>query len=94
MTNFTQHLTHFLADVLETEARLVAPDLTFEEQGMDSLNGMRFARKIQDLLGREIELECLFDYPTITQLASFLASDTGGHAAHGAARTATQEAAA
>ena len=94
MTNFAQHLTHFLADVLETEARLVAPDLTFQEQGMDSLNGMRFARKIQDLLGREIDLECLFDYPTITQLASFLDGDTGGHAAHGAAQTATQEAAA
>jgi acyl carrier protein len=45
---------------------------SFADLGMDSLVGLRFSRKIQDLLGVEIELEWLFDYPTIRQLSEFL----------------------
>ena len=41
-------------------------------QGVDSLVGLRFARRLQDHLGREIEIEWLYDHPSIAQLAAFL----------------------
>jgi acyl carrier protein len=46
--------------------------MTFAEQGVDSLIGLRFVRKIQDLVELDIELEWIFDYPTVQKLAEFL----------------------
>jgi acyl carrier protein len=44
----------------------------FSELGMDSLLGLRFARKLQDVFGVEIEPEWLFDHPSVDQFALFL----------------------
>jgi acyl carrier protein len=51
---------------------------SFADQGLDSLAGLRYSRKIQDLLDAEIELEWLFDHPTISQLSEFLDRQFGG----------------
>jgi acyl carrier protein len=70
-----------LAEILECE---VMPPITasFDSLGLDSLLGMRFAGKLADRFGMEVELEWLYDFPTIEQLASFLktvVSDTRRH---------------
>jgi acyl carrier protein len=58
-----------LAEVLGVQEREIYPTATFSEMGMDSLLGLRFARKLQDALGMEVEPEWLFDYPTVEQLS-------------------------
>lgn len=62
-------LREFLAD---GGAVPIMPQTRFDALGLDSLTSLRFARKAQDALGVEIDLEWLFDHPTIADLACFL----------------------
>lgn len=78
MTEREQHLRDALAELLDSKVDKVSVTTPFADLGMDSLVGLRFSRKIQDLLGVEIELEWLFDYPTIRQLSQFLDERIGG----------------
>ncbi len=61
-----------LADLLEIDRTQVSVTQTFAELGMDSLVGLRLARKLQDRIDEEVELEWVFDYPSIRQLSQFL----------------------
>ena len=72
MTQRERDVKAALAAVMELEPSQLSLTLTFAEQGLDSLMALRFARKIQDLFGSDIELEWLFDHPTIAQLCRFL----------------------
>jgi acyl carrier protein len=72
MTELEQHLRSALAQVMEVDVQKISLTDTFAEQGVDSFIGLRFARKIQDLCGIEIELEWLFDHPTLRDLSLFL----------------------
>lgn len=74
MTDLEQSLQTLLASLVERETAQISVTQLLSEQGVDSLIGLRFARKIQDLTGREVELEWLYDYPTIRQLANFLSA--------------------
>ncbi len=72
MSSREQLLRCALAEVIEVEAHDVCVRTPFAEQGVDSLLGLRFVRRMQDLLGAEIELEWLFDHPSIEELSVFL----------------------
>jgi acyl carrier protein len=72
MTPRESSLREMLAELMEIEARELSLTMTFAEQGVDSLVGLRFARRIQDVTGIDVELEWVFDYPTIRQLAKFI----------------------
>lgn len=72
MTLLEQQLTEILAKLIDVEPGLLAPTANLGEQGVDSLIGLRFARKIEELSGAPVELEWLFDHPTIRELAGFL----------------------
>jgi acyl carrier protein len=63
-----------LADLMGVDAAHISLTQSFAEQGMDSLIGLRLTRKLQDRLATdvEIEIEWLFDYPSITELSRFL----------------------
>jgi acyl carrier protein len=74
MTPLEERLRATLATLMDVEPDQLSVDTDLGEQGVDSLIGLRFARGIEELLGREIELEWLFDHPSIAQLASFLAA--------------------
>ena len=63
-----------LAPILDTTPDLVATTIPFDELGLDSLLALRFARRLHDLTGLEVDLEYLFDYPTVAELAAFLAA--------------------
>ena len=69
---YQQYVKNALAEVLERDAGELSLSATFADQGLDSLLGLRFAGKLGDVLGVEVELEWLMDYPSIAQLAHFL----------------------
>jgi acyl carrier protein len=71
--DFNEPLRLALAELLENDPGQVTADANFAELGMDSLVALRFARKVKDLTGIEIELESLFDYPSVAELSTFLA---------------------
>jgi len=72
MTLLEQQLRDLLADVMDVAPQELSVGVDLEEQGVDSLVALRFSRRISDLVGSEVELEALFDYPTIAALAGFL----------------------
>jgi acyl carrier protein len=67
-----QSLRTALASVMEVDEKNLSLTADLSEQGVDSLIGLRFAREIEELTGLEVQLEWLFDYPTIQQLSAFL----------------------
>lgn len=72
MSNREQFLRGALAELLQIDQHELSPTTPFAELGMDSLLGLRFTREIQDHLQAEVELEWLFDNPSIRELAEFL----------------------
>ena len=72
-----QALREALAALLEQDPADVDPTALLSDLGVDSLIGLRLIRKIHDLTGRQIELEWLYDYPTIQHLAAFLDAPAG-----------------
>lgn len=65
-------LQQILREMLDVGEGEVTATSSFFELGLDSLLGLRFARRLQDAFGIEIEPEWLFDYPSVDQLARFL----------------------
>jgi amino acid adenylation domain-containing protein len=55
----------------------VGPDDDFFELGGDSLRAMRLAARIQAELGSDFDVELLFDYSTVREVAAGLAGITG-----------------
>lgn len=72
MMTTEQSLRAALAALLERDPEEVDVTAHLSDLGVDSLIGLRLSRTIHDLTGRDIELEWLYDYPTIRQLAAFL----------------------
>lgn len=72
MSRHEQWLTNALAELMEVDAAQVSATASFAEQGIDSLLGLRLTRKLADRLGTEVELEWIFDNPSIGELARFL----------------------
>ena len=79
MTSLEKVITDALANVLQIDARDISQAATFAEFGLDSLSGLRFARRIEEKLGTPVELEWLFDHPTITELARLLEDRVDPH---------------
>lgn len=61
-----------LAEVLEVDPSQISVTQTFAEIGVDSLLGLRLTRKLEDQLGTEVELEWIFDNPSVRELSWFL----------------------
>lgn len=70
--NIETHLQQALATLLDVEAQQISPTASFDDMGLDSLLGLRFARQVGELIGDEIDLEWIFDYPTVRELSGFL----------------------
>ncbi|UZS66442.1 acyl carrier protein [Pseudomonas syringae] len=72
MNNLESRLRDELAALLCIEPTQLSITAKFDELGVDSLIGLRFSRKVHDLTNIEIDIESVFDYPTLAQLAAFL----------------------
>ncbi|MEB1529287.1 acyl carrier protein [Xanthomonas sp. WHRI 7945] len=66
-----------LSELMEVDVAQISATRTFAEQGVDSLIGLRLTRKLEESLGLEVDLEWLFDHPSIRELAQFLDSHFG-----------------
>jgi aryl carrier-like protein len=76
MTQLENYIRDALASLMEMPAHAISVTEDLNEQGVDSLVGLRLARKIEEHTGAAIELEWLYDYPTIAGLAGFLEQRT------------------
>ena len=70
--NYAQALRDALGALMDIDPAALELDKRLDEQGVDSLVGLRFARKVEDLLGAPVDLEWIYDYPTIAALAAYL----------------------
>ena len=70
--NIENRLRHALADLLEVDVQQISPTMSFDDLGLDSLLGLRFARKVGEVIDVETDLEWIFDYPTVRELSGFL----------------------
>jgi acyl carrier protein len=62
----------------------IGPDVTFAEMGLDSATSAHFIVELEEWLGIELDPEMVFDYPTIADLARYVAArQGGGHAGTG-----------
>lgn len=76
--NIENRLRHALADLLQVDVAQISPSMSFDDLGLDSLLGLRFARAIGELIGVETDLEWIFDYPTVSELSGFLEQRAAG----------------
>ena len=76
--NIETRLQHALADLLQVDVQHISPTMSFDDLGLDSLLGLRFARKIGELINVETDLEWIFDYPTVRELSGFLERHAAG----------------
>ena len=72
MTDLEHRLRDELAALLDMDPALLSTTAHFDGLGVDSLIGLRFARKLHDLTNIEIDVECVLDNPTLAQLAAFV----------------------
>jgi acyl carrier protein len=72
MMSYEHLLAQTIAEVMGLAPDSVSRSRSFFEQGMDSLAGLRICRRLGDRLGFEVDIEWVFDHPTIDLLASFL----------------------
>ena len=78
MTKVEKLLNDILCE-LTAETRDFSLHETFAEHGIDSFLALRLMRGIEDATGRAIEMNVLFDYPTIAQLAQFIDAQDAAH---------------
>lgn len=74
-------LRNALAELLQVDVQQISPTTSFDDLGLDSLLGLRFARKIGEIVEVETDLEWIFDYPTVRELSGFLEQRAAGMAA-------------
>ena len=66
-----------LADLLDIPESDISERATFAELGLDSATAVHFVVEIEGWLGVELVPEIVYEYPTITALADFLARASG-----------------
>lgn len=68
-----KHILHSqLAKSIKIPIERISFNVAFSEYGMDSVMGVSFVKKINDVLGLELNSAILFDYTTINQLTGFI----------------------
>ncbi|MFD8433382.1 acyl carrier protein [Streptomyces sp. ARC32] len=67
----TDRVAEYLPDVTEP----VDPHRLLGEYGLDSIAVVAFAADVEDQLGTVVDPTAIWDYPTIAQLAEFLAAE-------------------
>ncbi|MEV0335543.1 acyl carrier protein [Nocardia sp. NPDC050717] len=68
-------LVERVADYTDRAAHQVDPSIPLAELGMDSVSAVSLCGEIEDRWYVEIDPTLVFDYPTITAIAGFLADE-------------------
>ncbi|MEM7591785.1 MAG: acyl carrier protein [Cyanobacteria bacterium P01_A01_bin.83] len=64
----------YLSELLEIEPEEIDPTLPFDRYGLDSTAAAALTSDLEDWLEQEIDPILLYDYPTVEQLAEYLAA--------------------
>ena len=67
-------LVRAIARSLRVDAREIDPQRPLVELGMDSVAAVELSGDLEDWLGKTISPTVVWDYPTISLLAAYLAS--------------------
>ena len=73
LARLQQQLTDSLADALFMQPSEINPDRTFTELGLDSIIGVEWVRTINRQHGASLSATRVYDYPSVRELARFLA---------------------
>jgi len=68
----------YLVRTLDLQAQAIDPDVKFVRLGLDSANSVYLIVELEEWLGIELTPDLLFEYPTITELARYLAGRSAG----------------
>ena len=68
-------LVAYMADLLEVEPEDIDVKDTFARYGLDSSAAVMLTGDLEKWLEKEIEPTIMYDYPTIADLAEYLAQD-------------------
>ena len=77
LSEIRKTLTTTLAEELYMKSEAVIQDLPFLEMGLDSITGVTWIRKINDLFGLSITATKVYSHPTIQALAKHLRDEIG-----------------
>ena len=68
----------YLVRTLELPEQAVDPDVKFARLGLDSANSVFLIVELEEWLGIELTPDLVFEYPTIAELARYLAGPPRG----------------
>ncbi|MEV6427602.1 acyl carrier protein [Nocardia sp. NPDC051463] len=68
-------LVERIADYTEREPHQVDPTVPLAELGMDSVSAVTLCGEIEDRWSLDIDPTLVFDYPTIAEIAAYLAAE-------------------
>ena len=68
----------YLKKTVDNPSIAIGPDASFAELGLDSATSVYFTVELEEWLGTELRPELVFEYPTISALAHFIADDQDG----------------
>ena len=68
-----------LASVLKVSKDRISPDVAFSEYGVDSILGVAFVNRLNEVFQMDLNSAILFDYTSVHRLAEFIVD---GHQAH------------
>jgi acyl carrier protein len=66
----------YLARTLDLAETAIEPDVKFARLGLDSANSVYLIVELEDWLGLELTPDLVFEHPTISALARYLAERT------------------
>jgi acyl carrier protein len=66
----------YLARTLDLAETAIEPDVKFARLGLDSANSVYLIVELEDWLGLELTPDLVFEHPTISELARYLAERT------------------
>ena len=73
----------YLARTLDLSDQTIDPEAKFDRLGLDSANSVYLIVELEDWLSLELTPELVFEYPTISELARYLAGRTASENPNG-----------
>lgn len=77
-SSIRQWCVEYLAQTLAVPQQEIDPEAKFARLGLDSANSVYLIVELEDLLRLELAPDLLFEHPTISDLARYLAGRAAG----------------
>lgn len=77
-TEISEWCVKYLARTLDLPEATIDPDASFARLGLDSANSLYLIVELEEWLGVELTTEVIVEYPSIAELARYLAQHATG----------------